>query len=474
MLWQSDGNFIKIVFGRDANSGDRRFEIASDDPTDTRNLNSPNQVVDGSFPETAWIRASREGNIIMAEFAPDEGGAPGEWQPFGGTRPVSGVDPLSGIEIDPPREGEGVQLGLYAGSDVDGAPFEQEAAFDFARLEPDEPCPGNDTTPPETDAQLNGDDPVASYDGPVDVTLSATDPGGGGEPQTHEVDSVGALWEPDEIEVSVGDDVQWNFDAGQTSFPHDVWLVPPGGDPDPDGEDIFEVTDGPVSAGGDPVSYTFDQSGAWQYICKVHSGFSGGEWSGMTGTAEVAEGGGEPSGVDFTEYRIDSDDPGDWVQSDNTAGDDPFLTEFTVSGEGPHEVEYRSVDNAENEETVNSVEFEITGGPGEAALDLSVKPRRQSVKVGKLATFTATATNRGDAEASDVKVCVKAPKKKVKVVGKTCAAPASLAADDSIAPKFKLKPKRKAAGKKLTIAFTAKSPDAENVKTTATLKVKRR
>ena len=47
----------------------------------------------------------------------------------------------------------------------------------------------------------------------------------------------------------------------------------------------------------------------------------------MVGTATVAQGGGsgEGSGVDFTEYRVNTDGAtGDWVKSDNTAGADPF------------------------------------------------------------------------------------------------------------------------------------------------------
>ena len=38
MLWQSDGNFVKFVFGRDANNGNRRVEMTSDNPTDVRQI----------------------------------------------------------------------------------------------------------------------------------------------------------------------------------------------------------------------------------------------------------------------------------------------------------------------------------------------------------------------------------------------------------------------------------------------------
>ena len=48
------------------------------------------------------------------------------------------------------------------------------------------------------------------------------------------------------------------------------------------------------------------------------------------------------------------------------AGDDPFETAFTVSGEGDHLVEYRSTDNAGNIETTKSVDFSIAPRDPEA------------------------------------------------------------------------------------------------------------
>ncbi len=53
------------------------------------------------------------------------------------------------------------------------------------------------------------------------------------------------------------------------------------------------------------------------------------------------------SGVEWTEYRIDG---GAWTRSDNTGEDDPFVTTFTVSGDGDHTVEFRSRDRAGNVE----------------------------------------------------------------------------------------------------------------------------
>ena len=78
---------------------------------------------------------------------------------------------------------------------------------------------------------------------------------------------------------------------------------------------------------------------------------AGGTYDGPVGVTLSAAG-----GAAFTEYRIDG---GEWVRSNNTGGDDPFETAFTVSAEGEHVVEYRSTDAAGNAEAVRSVAFTI-------------------------------------------------------------------------------------------------------------------
>ncbi|HSI79117.1 MAG TPA: multicopper oxidase domain-containing protein [Solirubrobacterales bacterium] len=114
--------------------------------------------------------------------------------------------------------------------------------------------------------------------------------------QTHDVEAVGATWSPESPAIELGDEVRWNFPAETAVFPHDVWLVPPGGDPSPTEGDIFELTDGIVFPGGEPVSHVFDQEGTWLFVCRVHSGFSGGQWSGQVGTVAVGT-------VDETEFE---------------------------------------------------------------------------------------------------------------------------------------------------------------------------
>jgi hypothetical protein len=61
----------------------------------------------------------------------------------------------------------------------------------------------------------------------------------------------------------------------------------------------------------------------------------------------------------------------------------------------------------------------------------------------------------------------------VKVVGNDCRTAETLAADDELASRFELKPKRSARGDKVKITFTAVAAGLAKEKETATLKVKR-
>ncbi len=97
----------------------------------------------------------------------------------------------------------------------------------------------------------------------------------------------GTVWAPTNCNVALNGRVTWHFDQPDAQFPHDVWLVRPGGNPDPNSPDLVQVTNGPVAPGGTPVSHTFATAGTWQFICRIHASFSNGQWSGMTGTASV-------------------------------------------------------------------------------------------------------------------------------------------------------------------------------------------
>ena len=167
-----------------------------------------------------------------------------------------------------------------------------------------------------------------------------------------------------------GDRVTWHFPTS-AGFVHDVWVIEPGAAPTAPGT---QVTDGLVEPGGEPVSYTFDEAGTWTYVCKLHGLRNDeGEWTGMAGTVDVAPG--SASGVASTEYRVNTGGAtGDWIESDNTAGDDPFETAFTVADVGDHVVEYRSTDVAGNVEATKSVAFSIAEANEAPSVQVSANP----------------------------------------------------------------------------------------------------
>ena len=190
----------------------------------------------------------------------------------------------------------------------DPAPDAQNTYLNSATLEltsRDVGCSGVD----KTEYRVNGG-AWTTYDGPVPfddpgtytVEYRATDHAGntsavqsttftvrdgGTLPATCDTFAKGTAWAPTGCSVALGGTVTWHFDQPDAQFPHDVWRVRPGGNPDPAGGDLEQVTSGPVAPGGPPVSATFSTAGTWQFICRIHSSFSGGQWSGMTGTVTV-------------------------------------------------------------------------------------------------------------------------------------------------------------------------------------------
>jgi glucose/arabinose dehydrogenase/PKD repeat protein/type 1 glutamine amidotransferase len=343
IIYTDDDNYIKtgMVWNQGGVVDGRTFELIKETAggADFEGTLDPG---DGMVPNQFFLRyVSEAGDDVTSQFSTN-----GEmWTTIGQSN-------LSGITN--PR------IGVYAtASTQNQTQPESTASFHSVTVEPDrEPCPVDDTIPPETDVLLNGAEPVASYAGPVEVTLAATD-----------------------------------------------------------------------------------------------------------GTGE------EATGVASTEYSTDGGEP---VVAENTAGDDPFVTEFTVSGNGEHTVEFHSADNADpaNVEETQSVTFEI-GPTGPPALDGSVTPRRDSVKPGKQARFRLRVANVGDSVARNVELCVRAPKRKVSVVGPDCREAPNLGVDASTQAQFALKPKRSAAGDRVTLRFTVDAANAGKEAVTATLKVKR-
>jgi hypothetical protein len=113
----------------------------------------------------------------------------------------------------------------------------------------------------------------------------------------------------------------------------------------------------------------------------------------MVGTATVAQGGGATpgSGVDYTEYRVNTGGAtGEWVRKDNTSSASPFVTTLQVSAAGSHVVEYRSKDKAGNTEATKSVAFSIQVAPGSDTEDADVNaevPLAMSLEISGTATL---------------------------------------------------------------------------------------
>lgn len=143
---------------------------------------------------------------------------------------------------------------------------------------------------------------------------------------------------------------------------------------------------------------------------------------------------------------------------------------YTGLTQGTHTFQVKAVTSggagpvADHKWTVNK------GGPGEGSAKfgaLKAKPKSKKVKRGKAVVITTKVKNVGDAAASGVKVCVKAPKKLVKV--KKCVTRGNLPAGATATMKFKVKVKpkaRKKANVKLTFKATGKGLAAKTARTT--------
>ena len=132
-----------------------------------------------------------------------------------------------------------------------------------------------DTTAPVTTSSLTPATPGAggTYNGPVSVQLSATDPaqagGGGGAPKTLDVNAFPDHWEPNALTATVGDTVRWNFPAATAGSVHDLWIIKPGESATSDGT---KLNPGAIVLPGDPsVTSVVDAAGAYTFLCKVHS-----------------------------------------------------------------------------------------------------------------------------------------------------------------------------------------------------------
>ena len=80
---------------------------------------------------------------------------------------------------------------------------------------------------------------------------------------------------------------------------------------------------------------------------------------------------------------------GDWVRTANTGGASPFASQVTISAEGQHTVEYRSVDKAGNVEATKTVSFGIDiPDPGFPVIEAFADPTSGTAPL--LVRFSAT------------------------------------------------------------------------------------
>jgi hypothetical protein len=110
--------------------------------------------------------------------------------------------------------------------------------------------------------------------------------------------------------------------------------------------------------------------------------------------------------------------------------------------------------------------------PTDAALDLSSKPSKKNVDVGKTAKFKAKVSNTGETAAEGVEVCAKPAntksKKALKVKPK-CRDIGALAGESSTTKKFKVKTKKSG---KFKVKFTASGTGLADATDTSKLKVR--
>ena len=162
-------------------------------------------------------------------------------------------------------------------------------------------------------------------------------------------------------------------------------------------------------------------------------------------------------------------DFGDGATSDE---EDPV---HTYTEPGTYEATVTVSDGTDS--ATDSVTIEVTepqAGGGEPALKVAGKPKLVRVKSGKKqAKFRFVVRNTGDAGTGPVQLCVKAPKKKLKVGGKRCVTKANIAPGKAVKRKVKLRIGAKARGKTTKVKLVARGPNVGKVQTTVRVRVKR-
>src|SRR5690606_18207567 len=109
---------------------------------------------------------------------------------------------------------------------------------------------------------------------------------------------------------------------------------------------------------------------------------------------------------------------------------------------------------------------------------INAKPKNKAVrKKAKKAAFNVRIANRGDAPAAGVRVCAKAPKKKIRILSgnkQGCQKVGKLAGGKNLKLRFQVKPKKKAVGKKTRIKFIVTAKNAKRQVAVVNLKVRKK
>jgi len=182
----------------------------------------------------------------------------------------------------------------------------------------------------------------------------------------------------------------------------------------------------------------------------------------VTATFSFEKGDGETQPVDGFECSLDSGTPepcnsGTKEYANLTVGEHSFSVKATNSaGSGPAASYSWTITGTSKCPDGTTGTYPDCVKPKAKLGTLKVQPKKKTVKRGKKAVVKVKVKNAGNAAATGVKVCVKAPKKLVKV--KKCVSLGQVAAGKSKTAKFKVKAKRKKG--QAVLKFTATSNNA--------------
>jgi len=302
--------------------------------------------------------------------------------------------------------------------------------------------PGDDVTAPETSAGLDPPAPDGEqgwYRSPVTVRFEARDDeGGSGVART-------------EYRIDSGDEQDWEeYNA----------LAPPviSGD----GEHLVEYRSVDVAGNVEDAKSAGFRTDATPPITSASVDPSeppGGPYEGPVTLRLTASD--ATSGVAMTEYRIDD---GVWVPYN-------LLDPPVVSALGAHEVSFRSTDVAGNVEEGGQIAFTIVGEPR-----LRVRGRPQHRRVGvdtRQVGFRLEAANVGTAPTGPVRLCARAPRRRVAIKGERCITRGEIAIGATARHRVKLRIKAAARGKLTTITLLARGPDTPSQRAVVRLRVGR-